>query len=129
MLDHDPLVNVLIAFDGEPGPGSSAALEELRSDLAEKDLKGEPRTSSAPGKGDLTVAIQLAGLVLSAVGTAISVLTYWRGRKETPPAVTMIHAEHHVILKGGDDPETVVRELGLPKTGTTADLKVVVKES
>lgn len=58
-------------------------LGQLTEELAAADLTVNRATAQVPGvkDGGLTVAISLAGLVVSSVSTAVSILTYWSSRK------------------------------------------------
>jgi hypothetical protein len=58
-------------------------LGELCSDLQEADIQARGASAVLPGvkDGGLTVGIAAAGLLLSSISSAVSVLTYWNSRK------------------------------------------------
>jgi ATP-dependent protease ClpP protease subunit len=101
---------------------------ELLAALGANDLQGIPEKQPAVGKGDLTVAIQVAGLAMSAVGTLIAVLTYWRGRTKIPPTIIVVHEDRSVTLGEEQDAEKIARELGIDGAKPNSELRVTVTE-
>jgi len=126
-------VDVNIAFEGEPRPDRSKRLEDLRAKLASDDLVAVSEKRKVTGKGDLTVAIQLASLALSAIGTLISVLTYWRRSSRPDDAksestIILAYNDNRVTLRADHDPAELAQALHLEKAGEGTELQVIVKE-
>ncbi|XOF34481.1 MAG: hypothetical protein ACL93V_04080 [Candidatus Electrothrix sp. YB6] len=57
---------------------SLAEFIEQEADIPVQLEKGEPQKGS---KTDLTIALSIAGLALSAVATLVSVLSYWKSQQ------------------------------------------------
>ena len=74
--------DVEIVIRGVASTETLADLSELNADLAEAELGPSPSTVQLPAvKMELTLAIAIAGLALSAISTLVSVLAHWQSRK------------------------------------------------
>lgn len=77
-------MDVRLEFVGDLTDETSYALDELAAVLSEEGLSNRrERSDSQAGRkdGGLTLAIALAGLGVSAIGTLVSVLSYWRSTR------------------------------------------------
>ncbi|HET9954743.1 MAG TPA: hypothetical protein VFQ61_09565 [Polyangiaceae bacterium] len=82
-------------------------LGELQEELTEAGLDARGSHASIPGvkDGGLTIAIGIAGVVLSAVSSLVSVLTYWSSRK--PSYSVKVEAGSGTLTISDLDPSSV----------------------
>ncbi len=78
-------INIRIEVTDEPTPSSSQLLQDLRTKLQQK-LEVRCTTEKIPGPansmGDITVAIEILGLAISMLNTAIVLTTLYRQQRQ-----------------------------------------------
>lgn len=77
-------MDVRIAFVGQPTDETSYAFDELAAVLSDEGLSNRKEQSipqAGRKDGGLTLVIALAGLGVSAIGTLITVLSYWKSTR------------------------------------------------
>lgn len=76
-------MQIAIKFNGDVNPEVAHDLDELFESLADSELSVKAiKGAKLPGSKDagLTLALSIAGLAFSAIGTLISVLSAWKAR-------------------------------------------------
>jgi hypothetical protein len=72
---------IVIEFKENLNIDDSSALDFLKEKLNDEYIKTkENKVHHLKSKGDITISIELVALALSAIGTFISVLDYWKNQ-------------------------------------------------
>ena len=77
-------MDVKLSFNGKANPKCAYDLDELANMLNKSDINEVvPNQIIAAGikDGGLTIGLTIVGLALTAIGTFISVLSYWESKK------------------------------------------------
>ncbi len=126
-------MNTHISFKEKNPTGESsyclnnlAQFIEQEADLPVQLEKGELQKGS---KADLTIALSIAGLALSALATLISVLSYWKSQQ--PNYSVSIKCGNTTIELNNvssDELQAVIRKLEEQNRSSSSDLTVLLTE-
>lgn len=120
-------MDAIIQFMGSVDEEDSYALDELAEALAQDGLTNQlEKSPTRRGRkdGGLTIAIALAGLALSAVGTLVSVLSYW---KSTRPKYNVSISRGEVTIAIENSTPKQVQETIAKLTKSQAQTNTIVQ--
>ncbi len=78
-------MNVNVRYEGKPSPQDSYEIQQLMEAFADADMVVKPKRAEVkPRQKDsgLMIGLTIAGLVLSALGTVVSVLSAWSSMRD-----------------------------------------------
>jgi hypothetical protein len=90
-----------VSFIGEVTPPDALALDELFDAFVEEGVSArKQKTQAEPGKkdGGLTIGLAITGLVLSGIGSVVSILNYWQSTRPKYK-VTVVRGETTVQVE------------------------------
>jgi hypothetical protein len=102
-------------------------LIEQETDIAVQ-LKKDP-SKEGRKDGGLTIALSIAGLALSAIGTIVSVISYWRSQ-QPKYSVSITCGNIKVVLDNVSPAhlQTVIQKLEEQNRSSSSDLTVLLAE-
>lgn len=126
-------MNTRIIFKEKNSTGESSYclnhLAQFIEQEADIPVQLEKCPSKKGSKADLTVALSIAGLSLSAVATLISVLSYWKAQQ--PKFSVSFRCDDITIMSDNVSPDelpTVIQKLKEQNHSSTSDLTVLLTE-
>jgi hypothetical protein len=119
--------NIEIAFAGELNTQDSFALNELRESLEESKISVETENDqkkTGVKDGGLTLALTIAGLALSAVGTLVSAISLWGSKKNY--SITFKTGDATFAANNLSAKETLTIAQAIKDKAVASDIRVLV---
>ena len=119
--------NVTVVFEGDPSTEDSIALKELGESLAESDISTESdihKNKIGVKDGGLTLALTIAGLALSAVGTLVSAISLWGSKRNY--SISFQIGEATFAANNLSAKETLTIAQAIKDKAVASDVKVLV---